>query len=90
MFPKKFQGAIFSASTARGTAPVPVGARVMVTYLKEDGTGGQSEPFARRLPLDENAEYLGRPVDRCPAARRLAACRMIFAALALYSHLVRR
>jgi glucose/arabinose dehydrogenase len=41
---------------------VPVGARVMVTYLKEDGTADKSEPFAEGW-LDENGEYLGRPVD---------------------------
>ena len=40
---------------------VPVGARVMVTYLKEDGTAEKS-PFAEGS-LDENGEYLGRPVD---------------------------
>jgi glucose/arabinose dehydrogenase len=39
-----------------------VGARVMVTYLKEDGTADKAEPFAEGW-LDENGEYLGRPVD---------------------------
>jgi hypothetical protein len=38
---------------------VPVGARVMVTYLKEDGTADKTEPFAQGR-LDENGEYLGR------------------------------
>ena len=33
----------------------------MVTYLKEDGTAEKS-PFAEGS-LDENDEYLGRPVD---------------------------
>jgi glucose/arabinose dehydrogenase len=41
---------------------VPIGARVMVTYLKEDGTAAKSEPFAEGW-LDANGEYLGRPVD---------------------------
>ena len=34
----------------------------MVTYLKEDGTTEKAEPFAEGW-LDENGEYLGRPVD---------------------------
>ena len=38
MFPKKYQGAIFSAQHGSWNRTVPVGARVMVTYLKEDGT----------------------------------------------------
>ncbi|PKP72704.1 MAG: sorbosone dehydrogenase, partial [Alphaproteobacteria bacterium HGW-Alphaproteobacteria-6] len=39
----------------------PVGARVMVTHIAEDGTA-TSEPFAEGW-IDENGEYLGRPVD---------------------------
>ena len=62
MFPKKYQGAIFSAQHGSWNRTVPVGARVMVTYLKEDGTAEKMEPFAEGW-LDENGEYLGRPVD---------------------------
>jgi glucose/arabinose dehydrogenase len=62
MFPKKYQGAIFSAQHGSWNRTVPVGARVMVTYLKDDGTADKSEPFAEGW-LDENGEYLGRPVD---------------------------
>ena len=62
MFPKKYQGAIFSAQHGSWNRTVPVGARVMVTYLKEDGTADKTEPFAEGW-LDENGEYLGRPVD---------------------------
>ena len=62
MFPK-YQGAIFSAQHGSWNRTVPVGARVMVTYLKEDGTAPtRREPFAEGW-LDENGEYLGRPVD---------------------------
>jgi glucose/arabinose dehydrogenase len=61
-FPKKYQGAIFSAQHGSWNRTVPVGARVMVTYLKEDGTAEKTEPFAEGW-LDENGEYLGRPVD---------------------------
>jgi glucose/arabinose dehydrogenase len=65
MFPKKYQGAIFSAQHGSWNRTVPVGARVMVTYLKEDGTAEKTEPFAEGW-LDENGEYLGRPVDVAP------------------------
>ncbi len=62
MFPKRYQGAIFDAQHGSWNRTVPVGARVMVTFLKEDGTAEKSEPFAEGW-LDENGEYLGRPVD---------------------------
>jgi glucose/arabinose dehydrogenase len=62
MFPEKYRNAIFSAQHGSWNRTVPVGARVMVTYLKEDGTADKTEPFAEGW-LDENGEYLGRPVD---------------------------
>lgn len=62
MFPKKYQGAIFSAQHGSWNRTVPIGARVMVTYLKEDGSAEKSEPFAEGW-LTENSEYMGRPVD---------------------------
>jgi glucose/arabinose dehydrogenase len=62
MFPTKYQNAIFSAQHGSWNRTVPVGARVMVTYLKDDGTVDKTEPFAEGW-LDENGEYLGRPVD---------------------------
>jgi glucose/arabinose dehydrogenase len=62
MFPRKYQGAIFSAQHGSWNRTVPVGARVMVTYLKEDGTAEKAEPFAEGW-LTENGEYMGRPVD---------------------------
>ena len=41
---------------------VPIGARLMVTYLKDDGNvAGKSEPFAEGW--NDNGYYLGRPVD---------------------------
>lgn len=60
-FPKKYQGAIFSAQHGSWNRTQPVGARILVTTVKEDGTAA-SEPFAEGW-LDENGEYLGRPVD---------------------------
>jgi glucose/arabinose dehydrogenase len=62
MFPAKYRNAIFSAQHGSWNRTTPVGARVMVTYLKEDGTADKTEPFAEGW-LDENGEYLGRPVD---------------------------
>jgi glucose/arabinose dehydrogenase len=62
MFPKKYQGAIFSTQHGSWNRTVPVGARVMVTFLKPDGhVAGKSEPFAEGW--NENGYYLGRPVD---------------------------
>jgi glucose/arabinose dehydrogenase len=62
MFPPKYQGAIFSAQHGSWNRTEPVGARVMVTTLKDDGTADKSEPFAEGW-LDSDGEYLGRPVD---------------------------
>ena len=62
MFPKKYQGAIFSAQHGSWNRTVPVGARVMVTYLNDDGhAAGKSEPFAEGW--NDHGYYLGRPVD---------------------------
>lgn len=60
-FPKKYQGAIFSAQHGSWNRTTAVGARVMVTYLKEDGTADRTEPFAEGW--NQNGEYFGRPVD---------------------------
>ena len=63
MFPKEYQGAIFSAQHGSWNRTVPIGARVMVTKIKEDGTAPEgSKPFAEGW-LDPDGEYLGRPVD---------------------------
>ncbi|MDI3338497.1 PQQ-dependent sugar dehydrogenase [Defluviimonas aestuarii] len=61
MFPAKYKNAIFSAQHGSWNRTTPVGARVMVTFIAEDGTA-TSEPFAEGW-IDENGEYLGRPVD---------------------------
>ena len=62
MFPAKYRGGIFSAQHGSWNRTVPVGARVMFTSLKEDGTADKTEPFAEGW-LTENGEYTGRPVD---------------------------
>ena len=61
-FPAKYRGAIFSTQHGSWNRTVPVGARVMVTFLKEDGhVAGPSIPFAEGW--NQNGIYNGRPVD---------------------------
>jgi glucose/arabinose dehydrogenase len=62
MFPQKYRGGFFSAQHGSWNRTTPVGARVMFTSLKEDGTADKTEVFAEGW-LTENGEYLGRPVD---------------------------
>src|SRR5690606_19130042 len=62
MFPEKYQGGIFSAQHGSWNRTTPIGARVMFTSLKEDGTADKTEVFAEGW-LTPNNEYLGRPVD---------------------------
>ena len=63
MFPKEYQGAIFSAQHGSWNRTVPVGARVMVTKVDAEGKAPEgSKPFAEGW-LDEDGEYSGRPVD---------------------------
>lgn len=62
MFPETYQGGIFSAQHGSWNRTQPVGARVMFTPLKPDGTADTPQVFAEGW-LNENGEYLGRPVD---------------------------
>lgn len=62
MFPRRYRGAIFSAQHGSWNRTEPVGARVMVTTLKPDGTADRTEPFAHGW-LTRDGSYLGRPVD---------------------------
>jgi glucose/arabinose dehydrogenase len=62
MFPQKYRGGIFSAQHGSWNRTQPVGARVMFTSLKEDGTADKTEVFAEGW-LTQDGEYLGRPVD---------------------------
>jgi glucose/arabinose dehydrogenase len=61
MFPDKYENAIFSAQHGSWNRTTPVGARVMVTFIDDEGNA-TTEPFAEGW-IDENGEYLGRPVD---------------------------
>ncbi len=61
-FPDKYRGGIFSAQHGSWNRTVPVGAQVMFTPVKEDGSAGTPEVFAKGW-LTEEGEYIGRPVD---------------------------
>jgi glucose/arabinose dehydrogenase len=62
MFPYKYRGGIFSAQHGSWNRTTPVGARVMFTAVNDDGSVGDTMVFADGW-MDENEEYLGRPVD---------------------------
>lgn len=62
-FPEEYRGAIFSAQHGSWNRTMPVGARVMVTFLNQDGTVREHKPFAEGWLDEETNEYLGRPVD---------------------------
>jgi glucose/arabinose dehydrogenase len=61
MFPEEYRNGIFSAQHGSWNRTEPVGARVMFTKVKDDGSA-EMVPFAEGW-IDENGEYLGRPVD---------------------------
>ena len=61
MFPAKYKNAIFSAQHGSWNRTDPIGARVMVTFIDAEGNATM-ETFADGW-IDENGEYLGRPVD---------------------------
>lgn len=63
MFPEKYRGGIFSAQHGSWNRTKPVGARVMFTSLKEDGSADKTEVFASGWLNEDTGEYLGRPVD---------------------------
>ncbi len=62
MFPDAYKGGIFSAQHGSWNRTEPIGARVMFTSVNADGSVGETKPFAEGW-IDENGEYLGRPVD---------------------------
>ena len=62
-FPQKYQGGIFSAQHGSWNRTKPIGARVMFTSLKADGTADKTEVFADGWLDSETGTYRGRPVD---------------------------
>ena len=61
MFPDEYKNGIFSAQHGSWNRTTPIGARVMFTAIDEEGNA-TTTPFAEGW-IDENDEYLGRPVD---------------------------
>ena len=62
-FPAKYQGGFFSAQHGSWNRTKPIGARVLYTSLKADGTADKTEVFAEGWLDTETGTYRGRPVD---------------------------
>jgi glucose/arabinose dehydrogenase len=62
-FPARYQGGLFSAQHGSWNRTKPVGARIMFTPLKADGTAQATQVFAEGWLDDETGLYRGRPVD---------------------------
>src|SRR5689334_22411498 len=62
-FPAKYQGGFFSAQHGSWNRTKPIGARVLFTSLKPDGTADKTEVFAEGWLDDATGTYRGRPVD---------------------------
>ena len=62
-FPAKFQGGFFTAEHGSWNRTDPVGARIMFTSLKADGSADKTEVFADGWLDPETRQYRGRPVD---------------------------
>jgi glucose/arabinose dehydrogenase len=62
-FPSSYQGGIFSAQHGSWNRTKPIGARVMFTSLKPDGTAQSTRVFAEGWLDDDTGTYRGRPVD---------------------------
>jgi glucose/arabinose dehydrogenase len=63
MFPAEYQGGIFNAQHGSWNRTKPIGARVMFTSLKADGTAQSTRVFAEGWLDDDTGTYRGRPVD---------------------------
>jgi len=62
-FPQKYRGGIFSAQHGSWNRTNPVGARIMFTSLKANGSGDKTEVFAEGWLDKKTRQYRGRPVD---------------------------
>ena len=62
-FPAKYQNGFFSAQHGSWNRSKPIGARVLFTSLKSDGTADKTEIFADGWLDGETGAYRGRPVD---------------------------
>ena len=62
-FPAKYQGGLFSAQHGSWNRTTPIGARIMFTSLKADGTADKTEVVADGWLDKDTGLYRGRPVD---------------------------
>ena len=62
-FPAKYQSGFFSAQHGSWNRTKPIGARLLFTSLKADGTADKTEVFAEGWLDDATGTYRGRPVD---------------------------
>ncbi len=62
-FPAKYRGGIFSAQHGSWNRTTPIGARIMFTSLKSDGSADKTEVFADGWLDPQTRQYRGRPVD---------------------------
>jgi glucose/arabinose dehydrogenase len=62
-FPARYQGGFFSAQHGSWNRTKPIGARVLFTALKPDGTADKTEVFADGWLDADKGIYRGRPVD---------------------------
>ncbi len=62
-FPAKYQGGLFSAQHGSWNRTTPIGARILFTSMKADGTADKTEVFADGWLDGDTGLYRGRPVD---------------------------
>lgn len=62
-FPAKYQNGIFDAQHGSWNRTTPVGARIMFTSLKPNGSADKTEVFAEGWLDPDTKQYRGRPVD---------------------------
>lgn len=62
-FPQQYQGGIFVAQHGSWNRSTPIGARIMFTKLKPDGSAEKTEVFADGWLDPATRQYRGRPVD---------------------------
>lgn len=66
MFPARYQGGIFDAEHGSWNRTNPIGARIMFTSLKPNGSADKAEVFAEGWLDPATRQYRGRPVDVAP------------------------
>ena len=62
MFPAQYRGGIFAAEHGSWNRSTPIGARIVFTPLRDDGSVGPTEVFAQGW-IAPDGHYTGRPVD---------------------------